>query len=306
MNRPSNSTLIKDFLNFYIHSQQSIKMRKSSLNFFFSEDYFGYNSHIFDIDTRTLKKYFIFLKNYDEVSIQTRKNKWHILTSFLNFSMEDYEEFNITIPKRSINWNGALPKEKKIISNKDVVASKEEIELILNKLKVNNFKHYLIFRILAETGMRPGELREAKIISFKKEYRHLHIKKGKTGEKIYNISKQLCNELEQYVESRKSENTTEPYMFLTKFLKKYGNRAFNLILKRYLNLLGIKKNITCKTFRITLNTLRKKEMGCDNDTAKELLGHKTNDVNIKHYTKYDYTDLIELYDRYDPYKYLKL
>jgi len=70
--------------------------------------------------------------------------------------------------------------------------------------------------------------------------------------------------------------------------------------------IGIKKNITCKTFRSTLNTLRKKEKGCSNENAKRLLGHKTNDVNINSYTKYDYIDLMNLYDEYYPYQTLNL
>ncbi len=70
--------------------------------------------------------------------------------------------------------------------------------------------------------------------------------------------------------------------------------------------LGIDKNITCKTFRSTLNTLRKKEMGCSNEIAKRLIGHKTNDVNINSYTKYDFLDLIELFDKYNPYQTLNL
>ena len=44
-----------------------------------------------------------------------------------------------------------------------------------------------------------------------------------------------------------------------------------------------------------------KELECSNDNAKQLIGHKTNDVNIKSYTKYDFIDLMNLYDKYNPY-----
>ena len=67
-------------------------MRESSLKYFLGVEFFNYHGHIFDLDTKILKKYFVFLKNLDTVSIQTRKNKWHILTSFLNFTMEDYPD----------------------------------------------------------------------------------------------------------------------------------------------------------------------------------------------------------------------
>jgi len=138
------------------------------------------------------------------------------------------------------------------------------------------------------------------------KYRNIHIKKGKTGEKIYNYSKDLADKLKIYLNERKSLNVKTNYLFLTKSLKQYSNRAFNVILSRVLKNIGIKKNITCKTFRSTLNTLRKKEMKCSNENAKRLLGHKTNDVNINSYTKYDYIDLMNLYDEYYPYQTLNL
>ncbi len=277
-------------------------MRKSSLEYFFGKDHFNYEGHIFDITTQILKKYFVYLKNLDSVSIQTRRNKWRILTSFLNFTMEDYpEDFLIKIPSKTINWNGYIPKKEPIKTNKDIIATKEEIQKILNHLEEHNFKHFLIFKFLVDTGMRKGSLIQAKINDINVEYRNIHIKKGKTGEKIYNYSKELTDKLKIYLTERKSLNAKNNYLFLTKSLKRYSNRAFNVIISIVLKKVGIKKNITCKTFRSTLNTLRKKEMQCSNEKAKRLLGHKTNDVNINSYTKYDYTDLMNLYDEYFPY-----
>ncbi len=317
--RPLNEEIIQNNLSFYKHSKQSIKMRISSLKYFFDEKYFNYQGHIFDINIRILKKYFIYLKNLNTISIETRKNKWHILASFLNFTMEDYENFHVAIPRKTVSWNGYIPKEN-VKTNKDVIAEKEEIKKILNHFEVNNFKHYLIFKILVETGMRKGELINAKYTDVNLKYRHIYIKEGKTGEKIYNFSKDTGNKLKLYLSERKNLEIDNKYLFLTKTLRKYDNRSFNLILKgnttkingkykKYpgaLEKLEINKNITCKTFRSTLNTLRKKEMGCSNEVAKRLLGHKTNDVNIKSYTKYDFLDLIDLFDKYNPYQTLNL
>ncbi|KKN62992.1 hypothetical protein LCGC14_0506320 [marine sediment metagenome] len=306
MHRPTNKEIIDNYLNFYIHSNQSISMRKSSLNYFIGGDFFNYQEHFFDITTKILKQYFVFLKNLNSVSIQTRKNKWSILTSFLNFTMEDYEGFTVAIPRKTISWNGYIPKETKINTNKDVIADKEEIQKILNYFDENNFKHYLIFRTFVDTGMRKGELTNTLYTHVNLKYRHFHIKIGKTGEKIYNFSEDLKEKLEIYLKERKRVNANNYYLFITKSLKKYNNRTFNLILGRVRKRLSIDKNITCKTFRSTLNTLRKKEMRCSNENAKRLLGHKTNDVNITSYTKYDYIDLMNLYDNYYPYKILNL
>jgi len=42
-------------------------------------------------------------------------------------------------------------------------------------------------------------------------------------------------------------------------------------------------------------------MGFDNNTAKMLLGHKLNDVNIESYTVFNYEDYIKLFDKFNPY-----
>ena len=47
-------------------------------------------------------------------------------------------------------------------------------------------------------------------------------------------------------------------------------------------------------------------MNCSNDIAKQLLGHKVQDVNIESYTIYDLKDLRDLFDQYNPYKKLKI
>ena len=118
--------------------------------------------------------------------------------------------------------------------------------------------------------------------------------------------------LKIYLKERKAINTDNNYLFLTNSHNKYALRTLNEILqgngrtKSVLERLGIYKQISCKTFRSTLNTLRKKKMGCDNDTAKILLGHSVPDVNINSYTKYDYEWLRDLFDKFNPYKDLNL
>ncbi len=303
MNRPTNKTIIEKYLNHFRHSNQSVKMRGSSLNYFFEEKYFNYSGHVFDIDTSVLIDYFEYLNNLDSISIKTKKNKWSIINSFLNFTMEYYQkhEFIVIIPNFSINWKKT---HKKPESNKTIIANIEEIQAILNYLKIHNYKHYLIFRMFIETGMRKGEVINAKYPDLKLEERYSN-GIGKTGEKIYYFSENYAKHLRIYFNQRIGLNIEGKELFINKHLRKYSIRGFNLILKNVCSKLGIKKNITCHTFRRTLNTLRKK-MGCDNDTAKILIGHKTRDVNIESYTIFNYDDFIALYDKWNPYQTLNL
>ena len=304
MNKPANQELVNHYLSFYQHSKQSVKMRKSSLKYFFNNKNFNYQGHIFDLTTQILKNYFKYLKNLDSVNITTRKNKWRILTSFLEFTKEDYSEkynFFIVIPKKTINWEGSKNKKAPIKSNKKVYATKEELKRILEYFETRNFKHYLIFRTLIETGMRKGELINAKISELNLEKQYLNTMKGKTGEKYYFFSEELPKLLKMYLNERKGINTNLECLFLTKKFKKYNDKRFNTILKEAYKKINITKRITCHTFRRTINDLRK-DMECPNEDRKILLGHKTLDVNVESYTSSDFKKLRNLANKWNPYK----
>lgn len=299
--KQNNQKLINDYLGFYRHSKQSMAMRKSSLKYFFSKDRFSYDDHVFDITTKKLKGYFTYLKNLEDLSLNTKKAKWNIMVSFLRYTMEDYEEFLITIPSKTINWNGAHNNGE--VSNKNVYATKEEIEKIMNFLRKKNLKHYIIFRILIETGIRKGELIKLQINEFDLENCVLNPHRGKTGEKYYFVSRELCKYLKILLEEREKIMTDSSELFITKNQQKYSNRSFNLILKHALDKLNIEQNITCHTFRRTINDLRK-EMGCPNEDRKILLGHK-GDLNVESYTNADIKRIRRLADKWNPYKTLQ-
>ena len=296
----NNQNLINAYLNNYQHSKQSQNQRKSSLKYFFDKECFNYQGHIFKITTPKLKEYFVWLKNLDTINITTKKNKWNILVSFLNYTMEDQEEFLIKIPQKTISWRGSNGNRKEVKE----IASKEELEQLLQHFKLFNFKHYLIFRLLIETGMRKGELINAKYSDLNIEKRYIRTT-GKTEDVAYYYSKELAHFLKQYLNEREKISLNNDTLFLTNRLEKYSNRPFNLLLKNACKILGIEKNITCHTFRRTINTFRKK-IGCSNEDRKILLNHKVNDVNIASYLIYDHKEYLSLYDKFNPYENLNL
>jgi len=332
--KPTNECLLEKYLEHYQHSPQSVNMRRSSLNYFFGEKTnkcFGYQGHIFDLDTSILIDYFTWLKNLDLVSIETRKNKWRILTSLLQFSMEYWngkrkgeirklkqqnikepekyvwEKFIVKIPSKTISWKNAIQKKKGKgrESNADVYANKEEIQQLLQYFKNYNFKHYLIFRIFTDTGMRRNTLINLRINEVYLEERYFHPKISKTDEKFYPFPEELQKFLKIYLNNRKEQKAKTNVLFLNKYEQKYGLRAFNLILARARKSIGIKKKITTKTFRKTLNSLRKK-IECPLEDRKMLLGHKLNDVNVKNYTPTDIKLHIKAYDKWYPYENLNI
>ena len=305
MNRPTNETIISKYLDYITDSIQSKKMRKSSLAYFFGDKYFKYSGPIFEIDTTILLDYHNYLKKLKKISLQTKKNKWNILISFLGFTMEYYHDhkFIVVIPSKTVNWNG---NHKIANTNKNTIITPGEIEKLLEYFRQGNFKHYVIFRLFVETGMRKGELIKAKLSNVNFEYRHIKIDAGKTGLKYYEFTKELSEKLKIFVNMRKGLDVKYDNLFLTQFFKPYSTRAFNLILDRACEKLGFKKTITTHTFRRSINTHRKKLKKCPNEVCKRLLGHKTIDVNEASYTVYDFEDLVSLYDQYNPYENLNL
>ncbi len=297
----SNQEVITEYIDSYKHSKQSQNMRKSCLNYFFKK--FGYNGDIFDITTRKLTNYFTWLKNLPDINLTTKKTKWAILSSFLKWLMEDPENsFLIVIPSKRINWNGVSAKTSK--SNKNVYATRREIEQICQYFD-NDFRYYIVFRLLIETGMRKGELINLRIDELDIENRHIHLYMGKTMEKHYFISESFKPSLQTYLNERKELNLGHDFLFVGSHKTKYSERIFNKKLEIARNKLGIKKRITCHTFRRSLNDFRKED-GCSLEDREVLLGHKSSNVNISGYTKSDIVRFRKLYDKWNPYKELNL
>lgn len=293
----TNEKIIKRHLLRYKASPESVKTRKSSLNYFFAQKYFNYNGHISDISKSTLVDYFDWLNQLTSISLSTKKIKWILLRSLLEFCMEYYDDFLIKIPTKTIQWN---INHKKPNSNKYIRLEKEEVKDLLIFMKINHFSYYLIFRIFAETGMRKGELINIDYdkVNLKKRFIDTH---GKRGQKIYYFSQELEHLLDFYIESRKLKNYDTKALFVSKYSQRFSSRPFNIYLKIITEKIGIEKNITCKTFRSTLNTLRK-IMGCSNEDRKILINHKTTDVNVNHYINLKWNEFIELFDKWNPYQ----
>ena len=178
--------------------------------------------------------------------------------------------------------------------------TKEEVKKILDYMYNNNYNYYLLFRLLAETGMRIGEL-------INLDYSNVNIKKryveveGKTGRKIYYFSESLAMHLTIYLKERMSKETDSKALFLSIQKKHYALRTINHYIRNCVIRLKIEKWISCHTFRRTINTLRKR-MGCPKEDRKILLCHKVSDVNFNCYVKLNYHDYIKLYDKWNPYK----
>lgn len=297
--RPTNNQIIEEYLDFW-ESEGSKNTRKSCLNYFFKNKYFGYNGHIFDVDKRKIMQYFKWLNKKRTIALATKELKWSIFKSFLDYTLDFYEDeydLSIRFPSRfSLSWKKT---HKKPMSNKNVYMELEEVKEILDHLKLENFKYYLIFRIFTETGMRKGELIGTDYDKVNLEKRYIETT-GKTGRKIYYFSRDIVKYLRVYIKERKETKADTKALFLSNRLKRYSKRAFNNYLSRKLEDIGIDKNITCHTFRKSLNNFRE-EMGCGYEKRCILINHAIDGVNFSSYVKKDYDKFIGYYDKWNPY-----
>lgn len=296
----TNDEIINRYLQHFSHSNASIKTRKSALNYFFKKNHFDYNNPISEISTENLIDYFDFLNSNPSISLTTKKNKWAILKSFLNF-ISEYYKFNIIIPKYSVSWKKT---HKKPNSHSDEILTINEVRKILLYFKKTNFKLYLIFRLFAESGCRKGGVLGLKYPNINVEQRFLETDE-KTGNKVYYFSGTMASYLKLYIIERKKIINNNEFLFLNNSLNKYSNRFFNLKLKEALKVLGINKNVSVQNFRSTLNTLRYNK-GCPLEICKILIGHKISDITIKHYTKLKISDFLNYFDNYNPFKNIQI
>ncbi|HEC40051.1 hypothetical protein LCGC14_1175010 [marine sediment metagenome] len=304
-NFPSNDQIIEKYLKRYKHSKQSIATRKSALNYFFGtskEEYFNYKGFVFEISKKDLLDYFDYLNQLETISLSTKRIKWTLLKSFLDYCGDYYEDdydFIIKFPNRLVKWK---PTHKEPKSNSDVFLTIDEIQKILNWLKENNFTYYIIVRIFIESGPRKGELINIDYDKVFLKNRYFDTK-GKRGRKAYYCSKELRDLLESFIEERKLLKADTKSLFLSSHLKRFSNRAFNDYLKKIMPKIGITKNVTCQVFRRSLNALRF-EMGCTDTILRTLLNQAVAGVNFNNYMRksLDYEKFLNYYDTWYPFK----
>jgi integrase len=290
----NNQYYINQWFELENFSVQSKNTRKSALNYFFT---FTNNKPIAQLKIIDIENYFASLLKNPTLTKDTKRTKFAILQAFLNWYMYINQK-PLWVLKKKRDWSKGTNKQSN--GNRNIIATIPELEQILTHFKYRNHKHYLIFRLLIETGMRKGELiqLETKDIHIKERYLYTT---GKTGRKLYCFSQELASLLEHYIKNRLNYDSPHPNLFLTVNGKVFSLRPFNLFLKQALTQLNINKPLTCNSFRKTINSLRDK-INTPQVRKELLLGHKASGVNIANYTIIDIERHVEIYDKYNPYK----
>ncbi len=308
MKKPTNEEIIERYIERFKHSKDSQDSRRTALRYFKKNS--DFKGHLFEIETDNLTDYFDFLNNEESIGFGSKKYRWAILRGLMIWINEYYRKYfryyklyPIIIPKTN-RWS---LEHKETNSNKDVIATREELEQILRHLKEGNERNYLMFRLLIETGMRVGELASIQVLNINTEKRFVKVS-GKRGKGVYYFTESLAEKLDYYINHTPHLNK---YLFPSHRAEHYTARAISMILSHIREEIGIKKHISAHTFRRTLNTYRFEMLIIDSTDPlkvkddirlKILLNHKVKGVNFESYTKLNYEHFLSMYDTLNPYK----
>ena len=207
-------------------------------------------------------------------------------------------ELTNTNPVESIDF-------PKIAKSLPEVLSVEEVAVLLRAIKSCEgflLRDYCIVLILYATGIRVSELINLSLINFIKEENVIRIIGKGNKERIVPMSLKDINYINSYIIQERSilckKSKGNSYLFLNNRGGKISRVSIWKILKKYVAISGLNKDVSPHTLRHTFAT-HLLEGGADLRVVQELLGHS--DVTTTQiYTHLNKTSLIETYKKYHP------
>lgn len=182
------------------------------------------------------------------------------------------------------------------------VLSFTEIEKLLSVK--NNSKTYkrdiAILELIYGSGLRVSELVNLKIddINFKQKF--MRIKGKGNRERIAFLNEVALKRINEYLPERakNKKSSQSPFLFLNKSGNKLSRQFIWKIVKKYVSLAGLDKNVKPHTLRHSFAT-HLLESGLDLRIVQELLGHK-NLSTTEIYTHIDRKQIKKIYKKYHP------
>ena len=158
------------------------------------------------------------------------------------------------------------------------VMDAREVTMILeapSKRDAAGIRDVAIIELMYATGMRASELTGLKIDNLNLDVGFVRCV-GKGGkERIIPVGKQAKTAIERYlnrVRPKLGKRTQDKHLFLSRLGKKISRQSLWKLIKKYVVLAGIKKEITPHTLRHSFAT-HLLEKGADLRSVQEMLGH---------------------------------
>ncbi len=222
----------------YIHFLETIGVKRCNVS-------------IDNFDKESILEFLNYVEQKLHCSVKTRNHKLTIINSFLEYAQSVNPIYiNIFLGSKSI-------KLKRVDKEKMDFMTVDELEVffsVINIKRKNEYKHYVLFTVLYETGARVSELVNLKLsdvfITSSNQYVKI-LGKGNKERLIY-LNKNTVEILQEYIEQFKIVNG---YLFLNNSLEQYSRFGINKLTKKYFDLAKqksktlINKKITPHSFR---------------------------------------------------------
>lgn len=345
----SNQEILDNYLD-NRKKGKSKNVNRCNLNAFLR----NFQKPLYDVQKIDIIDFYDYLNNNGDYILETKKTifsntKQFLLNYLARLESEILNDKNLKIEEKlsgqmrinsmlnyvnngqNFKWNQGNHKEYSN-SNKDVVLTVDEVVNIVQYFKIKdnmNLKNnkYLMIRLLAETGMRKGELISidletqvnSHVETLEETLKNRYVRTtGKTskkrGDKKYYLSEELSFDLLEHLKHRKTMEVKDvlkekfkPF-FISNQRKRYHANVLNAFIHKAVEFYEILdendeiKKVGTHTFRKTINTLRAQK-NCPEGLLERLLNHKLS-VNQEHYNKTTDKELIVKFDKYNPYIYL--
>jgi len=170
----------------------------------------------------------------------------------------------------------STPKLEKKLPDFLTVDEVDDIISMIDMSKDEGMRNKAILEVLYSCGLRVSELINLQLSRIDTTDRLISVVGKGDKERIVPIGSQALEAIENYLEYQRHNISVKPghedYLFLGRYGKKLTRQMVFLILKKCVELVGIRKNISPHTFRHSFAT-HLVESGADLRAVQEMLGH---------------------------------
>jgi integrase/recombinase XerD len=190
-----------------------------------------------------------------------------------NFKKNAINKFLAFLYARGLKKTFIKAKMKTItVSEPEFLTSSEQTKFFEILQSTHKFyRDYVLFSVMIYTGMRVSEALNIKLSDVRVD--HLVIRDSKTGPgKVYMRSR-LVPILDKYLDSIKTKRSRNDFVFQSNQKHRLTERMVQLLLKKYMRMAGIQKDLSPHSLRHTF-AARLRQSGSDINIIQRSLRHK--------------------------------
>lgn len=261
------------------------------------------NKPLIEIKSRDLRD---FLKSIDQsdLAYSTKIHVRSTLNAFFDYVEYRFLELDIDFrnPVPNKNVFTFSKSEEDLQEKEEILYTDEDLLEILKLTKSKSLRDFILFGVLASTGMRISECITIKIENINLKERLIKtgtVREARKSKKVlkFFVPERFTKYLELYIHYLNKESG---FLFpgKNKINHLHPNAFYIYVKKNYGH-----KYATFHKFRKSIITRRIKSE-CPLLISEMLMNHKSRSVEGNHYVKLTLSEKKELYDKWDPYKFI--